>query len=935
MYRNFALPAVLFCFALILPAVPALAAGPGFSDTTGQPRMQTTVPTGRIVIHFAPEAGLRGGFQGIELGRNAKAASSGHAARVNNLVTSLAAGARLEGRFPDAPRPGDKAFGGRAVPDLGLYAHFDARTLDRGALVKIAAALSADPAIDLAYLEPEAVPAALGFDAATGGFTPPLLPSAKFDTLQGYMEDAPQGIGALSMRLQPGALGSGVGVIDIEGGWLWSHEDLPTPMWEIGGQIDDLSWRNHGTAVVGVIRGEDNGIGVTGIAPLCDVGNSSIGTQYTAQAILNAAAVLSAGDVIVIEIHAAGPEATGVGQEGYVPMEFWQDVFDAIQVVNAQGILVCEAAGNGAVDLDNPLYQGLFDRNQRDSGAIMIGATNGELLAPAWFTNNGTRVDLNGWGFNVATLAYGDLQGDPEFPEQQWYTAQFNGTSSATPVVTGAVVGLQGMVRAMHGMDLDARLARDILLATGTMSTGPQLIGARPDLVAAHALADTGIGAVTGTVTDLVGGLPIEGVLVQVTGGGAWTMTAADGTWSLPLLTGAVDFDFSDFNYQTLQAGAVISTGATSVLDVQLTPLPQVEISGTVFGGLMPVQDALVTPLINPVAPTSSGLGGYYALQGLPSGSDYSLLFDGVPGFGAQIVDLPLLSGDAHISPRLDAIVEDFETDDGGFIRADTLWSWGAPPAGVTGDAFSGSNCWGIGMDGSGYGDASTDTLTSPVYDLSPLDGANYFMSFHLWSATETGFDGVHLLVSDGGPFTVLTPVGGYTDLFLGGLGQNPGWSGETGRWQGTVFDVTSFQGGDLQFQLVFGSDGGVTGDGFFIDGITFGLGFGDHPSYGNPPSPVPEGRVIAHLRAWPNPFNPKVTIAWSVPEVGRLQVAVFDLRGRRVRMLHDGPVTSREGLVSWDGRDSRGRTAASGVYLVQLQGVGGAVASQRVVLTK
>ena len=38
-----------------------------------------------------------------------------------------------------------------------------------------------------------------------------------------------------------------------------------------------------------------------------------------------------------------------------------------------------------------------------------------------------------------------------------------NGTSSATPVVTGAVLALQGMVRAEHGFDLDARLARDIV----------------------------------------------------------------------------------------------------------------------------------------------------------------------------------------------------------------------------------------------------------------------------------------------------------------------------------------------------------------------------------------------------------------------------------------------------------------------------------------
>jgi hypothetical protein len=422
MYRKIAhsFLAVLF---LIVIAQAAFAesrndSGNHVARVTGQPHMQTSVPTGRIVMRLAPESGLRAGPDGLALQRNAKASADADAERLSTLVTDLAAGAELESRFPSYD--GNKAVTGRPGPDMGLYVHFDARTLDRDVLVKMVARLNADPAVDLAYLEPEAVPAALGFDAATGRVDLPALPSASFDTLQGYMEDAPDGIGALSMRGQAGALGAGLNVIDVEGAWLWSHEDLPVPFANIGAHFDDLGWRNHGTAVVGVIRGEDNAYGVTGITPSCGVGSSSVGSQGVAEAILSAAAVLSPGDVIVIELHAPGPEATGVGQEGYVPMEFWQDIFDAIQVVTAQGLIVCEAAGNGAVYLDASLYAGMFDRNLRDSGAIMIGATNGKTLGPAWFTNNGTRVDLNGWGFNVTTLAYGDLQGDPDFPEEHW-----------------------------------------------------------------------------------------------------------------------------------------------------------------------------------------------------------------------------------------------------------------------------------------------------------------------------------------------------------------------------------------------------------------------------------------------------------------------------------------------------------------------------------
>ena len=100
------------------------------------------------------------------------------------------------------------------------------------------------------------------------------------------------------------------------------------------------------------------------------------------------------------------------------------------------------------------------------------------------------------------------------------------------------------------------------------------------------------------------------------------------------------------------------------------------------------------------------------------------------------------------------------------------------------------------------------------------------------------------------------------------------------------------------------------------------------------PDGPVPSVQA-ASLRAWPNPFNPRVNIAWKMPAAGRLEVAVFDLRGRRVRVLHDDVVGVREGVLAWDGRDAGGRAAASGVYLVQMRGAGGATASQRVVLAK
>jgi len=499
--RKFHPTTVLFSLLVL-----ALMSGNSPASTnhlpTGQTHMQTAAPTGVVVMKMAPGIG----------------------SDKNHLVQSvkhLLPQARVEARFPGLKKS-------LKDTELDRYYQLDARNLDRASLLKLVAALNSDPTVEVAFLEPVAVPAALGFDAFTGAVPQPAQSDGSqeeprpatntpdFEPDQGYLQDAPLGVGALAMRTQSGSLGAGITVIDVEGAWLWTHEDLPAAAVELGVQFDSQSWRDHGTAVLSEIRGQDNGLGVTGIAPQCSVGCSSIGGINTAAALAAAVDVLERGDLILIELHAPGPNATGSGQVGYVPMEYWPDNFDIIRLATARGIIVCEAAGNGYQNLDWPEYEGLFDRTIRDSGAIMCGATSGSELYSADFSNNGSRVDLNGWGWNVTAAGYGNLQGGEE---SEWYTWSFSGTSSASPIVTGAVTSLQGMVLADWGQPLDARLARDILLETGTAMESGHLIGTRPNLVEAFAHADTIVGMVRGTVTDVTTGLPLGG-----SGGRSWIL---------------------------------------------------------------------------------------------------------------------------------------------------------------------------------------------------------------------------------------------------------------------------------------------------------------------------------------------------------------------------------------------------------------------------
>jgi len=91
----------------------------------------------------------------------------------------------------------------------------------------------------------------------------------------------------------------------------------------------------------------------------------------------------------------------------------------------------------------------------------------------------------------------------------------------------------------------------------------------------------------------------------------------------------------------------------------------------------------------------------------------------------------------------------------------------------------------------------------------------------------------------------------------------------------------------------------------------------------GNPVSGAPPPLALS-LAVSPNPFNPRTEIRYTTGAEGPVSLALYDLRGRRVRRLVDEVVPAGEGLAVWDGRDDRGRGVSSGVYFCILEAEGG-----------
>jgi hypothetical protein len=315
-----------------------------------------------------------------------------------------------------------------------------------------------------------------------------------------------------------GGVLAGLKFVDIEHGWMLTHDDINDIRKRPSGiGIDGVNNPplGHGTACLGIVIASDQE------PPNRQFENSSLGitpnvetvscvSSYRSQgdppnlydAILFAIThKLSSGDVLLLEVYY--PSFTQNNQIYYgVPVEIEWLVYTLIKSGTQKDIVIVEPAGN--TDRNNNLdtfgIPQLRGGSGEDSGAIMVSAAYSSVPVLGKISNApmedktgttpfrrhsyGSRINCFAWGEDIYTTWY-----DPTDPADPKY-ASFADTSGAAAIIAGAALSVQGLAKINLGYPFTPTQLRDILsnpnpcTGGGTLSHDPpnDKIGVMPNI---------------------------------------------------------------------------------------------------------------------------------------------------------------------------------------------------------------------------------------------------------------------------------------------------------------------------------------------------------------------------------------------------------------------------------------------------------------------
>jgi subtilisin family serine protease len=379
----------------------------------------------------------------------------------------------------------------------------------------------------------------------------------------------------------------------------------------------------HGTHVTGTMIGDDDGSNQIGVAP----GARWIAAKGCETTSCSTFALLASGQWIVAPTDLNGqsprpdlrPHVINNSWGGGATSDPWyQGIVQAWvaagifpQFANGNAGPSCSSAGNPG-NLPESYAAGAFDINNNIAGFSSRGPSAfGGIIKP----------NIAAPGVAIRSSVPGNGY------------ASFNGTSMASPHVSGAVALMWSAAPALIGDIAQTRA----LLDTTAIDTSNLTCGGTPEnnnvwgegrLDAFAAVSESPMGptgSLEGAVTDAASGEPIAAATVLAAGEiNRTTTTDANGYYTFPTLSvGSYDVTVSKFGYvsQTV-TDVAIAEDETTLLDFVLEAAPAGSLSGIVRDNFaQPVPNATITILGTPLPTATTDADGFYTFAAVPEGT--------------------------------------------------------------------------------------------------------------------------------------------------------------------------------------------------------------------------------------------------------------------------------------------------------------------------
>ncbi len=78
--------------------------------------------------------------------------------------------------------------------------------------------------------------------------------------------------------------------------------------------------------------------------------------------------------------------------------------------------------------------------------------------------------------------------------------------------------------------------------------------------------------------------------------------------------------------------------------------------------------------------------------------------------------------------------------------------------------------------------------------------------------------------------------------------------------------------------------------------------------------------KTFTLIQNYPNPFNPSTTIAYQIPKPGNINITIYNLLGKRIKVLKKAYQNAGDYKLMWNGDNDLGGKVSSGIYLLNVK---------------